>query len=434
MRVLADPAFYAHRPARFAHGHTPVEHIQTHISHVFLAGPYVYKLKKAVRFPFLDFSTPELRRHFCDEELRLNRRLARGAYLDVAAGRAAVRTARSRSAATARSSTTCCACAACRRTACCRRCSPPTRSTPAMMERLARRMADFHARPPSDAAVAAHASPEAVRQRWSDTIATLAPFAGHDCSRAWSTTSSPTSGRASSPRTRRCCERRQARRPHPRRARRPARRARLLRRPAGGRRRAYPEALAPGIYVFDCIEFSTAFRCNDVAAEIAFLTMDLELRGRRDLAERFARATSQPPTIRRSRRSLPFYASARACVRATVESLTSAEPEVEPDRRAAAAARARDVRDARACAAPGARTDRPLIGCMGLSGTGKSTLAAALADAVDATVLRSDVIRKRLGATSAADVAARYTPAAQGRRLRDARRRGRRGARRPVAA
>src|SRR5437773_1296202 len=75
VRALETADFYPHRPRT-------VEHVQTHISHVFLAGPYVYKLKKAVRFPFLDFSTAELRRHFCREEMRLNRRLAPGVYLD----------------------------------------------------------------------------------------------------------------------------------------------------------------------------------------------------------------------------------------------------------------------------------------------------------------------------------------------------------------
>src|SRR6266498_1163693 len=65
--------FYPHNPE--------VELRQTHISYVFLAGPYVYKVKKAVKFPFLDYSTLENRRHFCDEELRLNRRLAPNTYL-----------------------------------------------------------------------------------------------------------------------------------------------------------------------------------------------------------------------------------------------------------------------------------------------------------------------------------------------------------------
>src|SRR5439155_3285165 len=74
--ALSDPAAYP-----FAVD--AVEVRQTHISVVFLAGPYVYKLKKPVRLAFLDFSTLEQRQHFCLEELRLNRRLAAEVYLDV---------------------------------------------------------------------------------------------------------------------------------------------------------------------------------------------------------------------------------------------------------------------------------------------------------------------------------------------------------------
>ncbi|MCK7498563.1 MAG: hypothetical protein MZW92_54000 [Comamonadaceae bacterium] len=57
--------------------------VQTHISWVLLAGDHAWKIKKPVRFGFLDFSTPAARRHFCHEELRLNRRLAPGLYLAV---------------------------------------------------------------------------------------------------------------------------------------------------------------------------------------------------------------------------------------------------------------------------------------------------------------------------------------------------------------
>src|SRR5436309_8030766 len=63
-----------------------VEHVQvrhTHISVVFLAGPFAYKLKKPVNLGFLDFSTPEKRLHFCEQEVRLNRRLAPSVYLGV---------------------------------------------------------------------------------------------------------------------------------------------------------------------------------------------------------------------------------------------------------------------------------------------------------------------------------------------------------------
>jgi len=75
-RFLSDPSVYAHRPAT-------VTIVETHMSYVFLAGERVYKLKKPVRRPFLDFSTIDAREHNCREEARLNRRLAPGVYLGV---------------------------------------------------------------------------------------------------------------------------------------------------------------------------------------------------------------------------------------------------------------------------------------------------------------------------------------------------------------
>ena len=57
--------------------------VQTHISSVILAGEFAYKIKRPVRLSFLDFSTLALRHHFCQEELRINRRLAPQLYLDV---------------------------------------------------------------------------------------------------------------------------------------------------------------------------------------------------------------------------------------------------------------------------------------------------------------------------------------------------------------
>jgi len=73
---LCRPECYPHRPAS-------VTLLQTHISYVLLAGDHVYKIKKPVRFSFLDFSTLERRRHLCHEEVRLNRRLAPDAYFGV---------------------------------------------------------------------------------------------------------------------------------------------------------------------------------------------------------------------------------------------------------------------------------------------------------------------------------------------------------------
>src|SRR5216684_951480 len=70
-------------PAAFPYPVTAIDVRQTHISAVFLAGDYAYKIKKPVKLSFLDFSTLDQRRHFCDEEVRLNRRLAPDVYLGV---------------------------------------------------------------------------------------------------------------------------------------------------------------------------------------------------------------------------------------------------------------------------------------------------------------------------------------------------------------
>ena len=76
LSAMQQPAFYPHAAASIIHR-------ETHISHLFLTGDYVYKIKKAVNFGFLDFSTLEKRRRYCRDEVRLNRRLARGVYVNI---------------------------------------------------------------------------------------------------------------------------------------------------------------------------------------------------------------------------------------------------------------------------------------------------------------------------------------------------------------
>jgi aminoglycoside phosphotransferase family enzyme len=74
IQSMLDPAFYPHNPKK-------VELIQTHISYIFLAGEVVFKVKKPVNFGFLDFTTLEKRRHFCEEEIRLNKRFSPEVYI-----------------------------------------------------------------------------------------------------------------------------------------------------------------------------------------------------------------------------------------------------------------------------------------------------------------------------------------------------------------
>ncbi|MEE3169950.1 MAG: hypothetical protein VX324_07465, partial [Pseudomonadota bacterium] len=76
VRALQNPELYDHPVSGF-------RVIETHISQVILTGDYAYKIKKPMDFGFLNFSTLERRKHFCEEELRLNRRLAEKLYLEV---------------------------------------------------------------------------------------------------------------------------------------------------------------------------------------------------------------------------------------------------------------------------------------------------------------------------------------------------------------
>ena len=76
IEFLGDKISYPHIP-KF------LKHIQTHSSDVFIVPPYVYKVKKPVNFKFLDFSSLEKRKYYCEREVELNRRLTRGIYLGI---------------------------------------------------------------------------------------------------------------------------------------------------------------------------------------------------------------------------------------------------------------------------------------------------------------------------------------------------------------
>jgi aminoglycoside phosphotransferase family enzyme/predicted kinase len=383
-RALQDPGFYPHGPER-------VEHVQTHISHVFLAGPYVYKLKKAVRFSFLDFSTFELRHHFCEEEVRLNRRLSPAVYLGVvpiareadgrlrlgATGEAVDHVVWMRRLPADRILANLIARGA---------------ASIDMMDALAGRLAAFHCSASAGPEISVHADPERLRSRWESVLAGAAPFAGvllapedHEILADFG----PAFIRAHETllRARQCAGR--------------------IREGHGdlhaehvcfvdARVEAAGEQphLEPGIYVFDCIEFSQPLRCNDVAYEIAFLAMDLESLERPDLARRlvaaYVAAASDPdvPLL------LPLYACQLASVRGMVEGLKSGEAEVEPADREAAATRAR--RHFALALRYAWTADGPaVIACAGLSGTGKTTLAAELARSTGFTLLGTDVLRKQ---------------------------------------
>ncbi len=398
VRALLRPDFYPHRPAA-------VRLVQTHISWVFLAGDRVYKVKKPVDFGFLDFSTPAMRARACRREVELNRRLAPGLYLGVvpiygpAAGAGSVPESAYSLSPPGRVV----------EHAVVMRRLPPGRllsellargaADPADLRRVARRLADFHRRAAPAAARWRRVGvlEENLRENFRQTVPFLGKtVSGGDYLLVWDYNHD-------------FLQRRRA----------------LLEKRArqGSIRDGHGDLHAEhvcldrrGVLVYDCIEFSDRIRQCDVAADIAFLYMDLLHHRRPDLAaaltEEYLRRTGDWEV----RLLLPFYACYRAVVREKVESFRLADPGIPAARKRAAARRAASYfRLARALARRDARPRLVLVG--GLPGSGKSTVARAFAERIGADCLASDVLRKQLaGAEPGARLPAPvgegiYTPA-----------------------
>ncbi|UCE30741.1 MAG: AAA family ATPase [Burkholderiales bacterium] len=367
------------RPECFPHPVDAVELVETHISWVLLAGAFAYKLKKPVDFGFLDFSTLEARRHFCVEEIRLNRRLAPQLYLDVVpiAGPAraprvggagepieyAVRMRRFRrenelDALAGRGEL-----------------------RPEHIDVLATRVADFHAQAETAPATGPWGTPEAVLAPCSANFEQLArqPL--------------PEPQRARLERLQRWTLAEHARL-------RPLIASRLaqgrVRECHGDLHLANIVLLAGEPVVFDALEFNPALRWIDVVSEIAFTVMDLEHRGRHDLAQRFLDDYLAASGDYAGLALLPFYLVYRALVRTKVAALRAGQPEGEHGQ-AHARADAREIETHLALAERfAAPRPRCLVTTHGVSGSGKSFTARLLLQAGPWIRLRSDIERKRL--------------------------------------
>lgn len=374
---LSDPAAYAH----------VVEHVevrQTHISAVFLAGEFVYKVKKPVRFPFLDFSSLEKRRCICEREVELNRRLAPNIYLGVVPivlqnGRLevdgtgepvewAVKMRRLPDAATLE-----------------QRLNRNAVST-AQIRSLADRLAEFHKQAPFNPGMVQYARSEAVARNIRDNLdVARQPGAGALDQALLARLTDLTDEHLA------------------------AVKDLIDERANHGVPRdvhgdlhldhvyLFPELTPPAdLAIIDCIEFNDAFRFTDPVADLAFLVMDLKFHNRRDLANELATAYFQAIHDDDGMQLLPLYSSYRAAVRAKVETLELAEPEMSADEHHQAAVRARAhwLLALSELERPEQRPGLVLVG--GLPGTGKSTLAHRLAEVAKFMVIRSDVVRKEL--------------------------------------
>ncbi len=368
-RFLADPG--EHRLAG------PVGRVDTAGAVVFLAGPDVYKVKRAVKFPFMDLSTLEKRREACEAEIAVNRDNAPSVYLEALP---IVRNGASLAIGGAGDVVEWVA--HLRRfdeNATLDRVAERGGLSDAIIDKLALAIRRSHARAPRrDAARAAHELETYIEQN-------DAAFA------AWPDLFPPASARRLTQESRLAFA--------------VARPVLLARGASGHIRRCHGDLHLRNIVLidgeptlFDAVEFSDEIASGDVLYDLGFLLMDLEERGLRAAANRlFNRYLGpEPPHAMAGLAALPLFLSLRAAIRAKVEA--AAAERLEGKRRTQARSLARAYFDR---AAAFLRYSPPrLIAVGGLSGVGKSALAGALAPRIGrapgALWLRSDVERKSM--------------------------------------
>jgi aminoglycoside phosphotransferase family enzyme/predicted kinase len=364
-----------------ANGQGPVEHLQTHISDVLLTPDRAYKFRKPVDLGFLDFCEPRARLQDCLDELRLNRRTAPALYLGLVAvavrGPAIVVEPLAASDAWARLGDFDDFAVLMRRFAPGMRFDELLgrgRLTDAIADDLADTVAAFH-RSAAILREPALADPEHLLRFVRENLTEVARLVGSDAQRAWCARHADWSD---------------------------AEAARLgdrfrLRVAQGRVRDAHGDLHLQNVCLldgratlFDCLEFDARMRCLDVAGDLAFLLMDLQVRGSPRLAwrvlNRYLEATGDWDGLE----LLRFHVAYRAMVRAKVSLLGPANrpARTSPDPYLDAAAR---------CMVP---TPQALVLTHGLSGSGKSALAERLAETVGGIRVRSDIERKRLAQAS----------------------------------
>ena len=368
-------------PAAFAALHAvpgPVTCIETHVSWVFLTGPFAYKVKKPLKLSFIDYSTAERRAALCREELRLNRRHAPGLYVDVVpiAGTPAA----PRVGATD---------------------SPPFEHALRMVQfdpqleltRLlqsgavasgelhdfGKRVAHMHATAAIASGAAAFGTPDMAHRTTLDNFDEIARVLP---------------GRDEAQQLERL--RSQAQRLFE------ASRPLMEQRRHDGRIREGHGDLHCGnvvrwqgtLVAFDGLEFDPGLRFIDVANDLAFLTMDLAVHDRSDLRREALQAWLEASGDFAAIALLPYFELYRALVRAKVAALRGQQVRTGSAGAAGAATLAHQYLDWAV-----AQIGRPrprLVVMVGLSGSGKSWLARRITERCTALIVRSDVERKRL--------------------------------------
>ncbi len=366
-----------HAEALWPEDDLPVEIKQTHISVILLGKHLVLKLKKPVDFGFLDYTTPEKRQRACELEVELNRRLCPEIYLGTQpviaeggefhySGSGAVvdygvlmkRLPEARMLESLVSDST---------------------ITESDIVRIAEKVAAFHKTARRGPEVDRYGSLKTIRFNWQENFDQTAPYIDRTISSAdftvirdWVHQWLEENEEILIQRVKRghICD-------------------------GHGDLRCESICVTNGICIFDCIEFNERFRCSDVANEAAFLAMDLAAFGRPDLGYFFFERYSEIAGDEELFELFPFYRCYRAFVRGKVLSFQLDEPEVSTEKRALAKQRAEKY--FRIALASVNKLQMPtIVAVVGLSGTGKTSVARALGGDLGMRVVSSDAVRKSL--------------------------------------
>ncbi len=309
--------------AAYPHPVAGVKLVQTHISYVLLAGDFVYKIKKPVNFGFLDFTSLDKRRHFCEEELRLNRRLCPSLYLEVLPITQEEGT-EIRVNGTGTIIEYCVKMARMPEERMMANVIKRGELTAVMLDGIVDLLVPFYEQAAGGDEIRAFGSAQGVSVNVLENFEQTQGFIGCPAlsqgqfeqisaySKAFLTREDLFQARIEAGKVRDC----------------------------HGDLYSANICLAERIFIYDCIEFNQRFRYCDVASDIAFLAMDLDFHGLEGLSRHFIDTFSQRSADPGIATMLNFYKCYRAYVRGKIGLFTAHAPEVDAATQAACFAQA----------------------------------------------------------------------------------------------
>lgn len=358
-----------------------VELKQTHISYLIFAPKYVYKIKKPVDFGFLDFTTLEKRRFFCEQEVVLNKRLCPDMYLGVVEikekhgiikiegdGNAIEYAVKMKRLPSENMMD---------------RMLKNGAVTNEMIDRMAKLIAGFHKKAETNNYISEFGKISAIKHNTDENFSQTELFIGktinkekYDRIKNYAESFLQEHKKAFENRI-----------------------ENGFIKDCHGDMHSEDICITNGMYIFDCIEFNERFRYSDTVSDIAFLAMDLDFFNCHNLSKRFIDAYIKASKGDSVLEILDFYKCYRAYVRGKVEGFKSQQKEVAEVEREHAIIKAKRYFYLADLYAAGGFRPTVLVVC-GLAGTGKTTLANALSEEIGFKVISSDIVRKELAGIS----------------------------------